>query len=388
MPEVATPDSTGAATIAPVSGECDPRYARIRETFEANFAERGEVGAAVCVYDCGRKVVDLWGGWADREAGKPWERDTIVCMMSVGKSLAALSVLMLVDRGAIDLDAPVAAYWPEFAQAGKAEITVRTLMQGKAGLLYADHAADGAAYDWEAMVRALEVQRPEWEPGTKAGYHSMSAGFLLGELVRRASGRPFDVFFDEEVARPLGVDYHFGLDDAEIARTATIIPNPQSVTLTQTRDPSTKLGRAWRVRPRGDDYNSEAYRRSIFPSSAGHGNARAVARIYAALACGGELDGVRLLSPGLVEEARTESWCGTCEMTDREFRYGCGFFLNYPPLLPFGTNTRAFGHPGAGGAIGFADPEGGLAFSYSPNFMCGGAGVGDRCGALVDALYA
>ncbi len=381
--------SSATSIGAPVSGECDSRYGRIRETFEANFAERGEVGAAVCVYENGRKVVDLWGGWADRDTRRPWERATLVCMMSVGKSLAALCVLILADRGAIDLDAPVADYWPGFAQAGKAEITVRTLMQGKAGLLYADHAADGAAYDWETMIRAFELQAPEWEPGTKGGYHSMSAGFLLGELVRRAGGRPFEVFFDEEVARPLGVDYRFGLDDADIARTATIIPNPASVTFTQVRDRSTKLGRAWRVRPDfADHYNSDAYRRSVFPSSAGHGNPRAVARIYALLAGGGELDGVRLLSPELIEQARTESWSGICEMTDRDFRYACGFFLNHPPLLPFGTNPRAFGHPGAGGAIGFADPEAGLAFSYSPNFMCGGAGVGDRCGALVDSLYA
>ena len=382
-------DLTADSMGAPVSGECDPRYERIRATFAENFAERGEVGAAVCLYENGRKVVDLWGGWANRDERRPWDRDTIVCMMSVGKSMAALSVLMLVDRGLIDLDAPVARYWPEFAQAGKAAITVRTLMQGKAGLLFADHAPDGAAYDWAAMIRAFEIQEPEWEPGTKGGYHSMSCGYLLGELVRRADGRPIAAFFQEEVAGPMGVEYGFGLSADQIERCATIISNPESVTFTQVRDPSTKLGRAWRVRPdMTGHYNSPEYRRAIFPSSNGHGNPRAIARIYALLAAGGELDGVRLLSPELIEQARTESWSGICQMTDRDFRYACGFFLNHPPLLPFGTNPKAFGHPGAGGAIGFADPEGGLAFSYSPNFMCGGAGVGDRCGALVEALYA
>jgi len=369
-----------------IEGDCDPAFEAVRRAFEENFRLRGEVGAAVCVYTKGRKVVDLWGGLADPQKGKRWERDTIVCMMSVGKSMAALSVLMLVDRGKIDLDAPVADYWPEFAQAGKQAITVRTLLAAKAGLLYADHAPDGAAYDWGTMIRALEMQAPEWEPGTRGGYHSMSCGFLLGELVRRVDGRYFNIFFKEEITDPLGADYHFALHDDEIARAATIIPNPGSVTLVQSRDLKTKLGRAWRVRPNGpDSYNSEAYRRALFPSSNGHGNARAIARIYAALAGGGTLDGVRLLSSSLIETARTETWKEICQMTDRPFRYALGFFLNHSPMSPFGRNPRAFGHPGAGGAVGIADPEAGVAFSYSPNFMCAGAGVGDRCEALVAA---
>lgn len=372
-----------------IKGTCDPAFHPVRQVFEDNFRQRGEVGAAVCVYRDGRKVVDLWGGVADTATGKPWAEDTIVCMMSVGKSMAALSVLMLVERGQIDLDAPVARYWPGFAQAGKGSITVRTLLTGKAGVIYADHAADGAAYDWDAMVSAFEQQEPAWEPGTKGGYHSMSMGILLGELVHRADGRMIDRFFAEEVATPLGADYQFGLDDAAIARVSDIIRNPGSVTLTQIDDPDTKLGRAWRVVPEAADrYNNDDFRRAVFPSSNGHGNARAIARIYAALAAGGTLDGVQLISPELVEVARTEAWKGTCAMTDRQFRYGHGFFLNYPPLAPLGPNDRAFGHPGAGGAIGIADPEARMSFSYSPNFMTDGAGVGDRCTALIDAAFA
>lgn len=370
--------------LANIHGQCDAGFAAVGEVFAENFHSRGEIGAAVCVYKDGKKVVDLWGGITDLETGNPWVKDTIVCMMSVGKSMCALSVLMLVERGKIELDAPVARYWPEFAQAGKDKITVRILLAGKAGLLYADHAPDEAGYDWDVMIRAFEQQQPEWEPGTKGGYHSMSCGFLLGELVHRVDGRMIDVFFAEEVAGPLGVDYRFGLTDDDMTRVASIIPSPESVTLKQSQDPSTKLGRAWRIRPKAPvPYNDERYRRAVFPSSNGHGNARAIARVYAALAQGGSLDGVTLISPELIEIARTETWRGTCQMTDREFRYGTGFFLNYPPLLPFGANDRAFGHPGAGGAIAVADPENGLAFSYSPNLMCGGAGVGDRCIALV-----
>lgn len=378
--------SPALAAGSPVKGHCDPAFARVKEAFEENFRSRQELGAAVAVYKDGKPVVDLWGGIADPHTGTPWERDTIVHMQSVGKSMMVLSVLMLVDRGRIDLDAPVARYWPEFAQNGKEKISVRTLMQGKAGLIYADAAPDGSMFDLPAMFDALARQKPEWEPGTKGAYHSMSMGYLMAALIEKVDGRRFNIFFEEEVSRPIGADYRYGLDDERLARTAFLVTNPDSTTLQQIRDRSTKLGRAWHIRPAGSDYNSEQYRRSLLPSGT-CGNARGIGRVYAALANGGSLDGVHLISRDLMEQARTEAWKGTCQMTDRQFRYGLGFFLNYPPLLPFGTNPRAFGHPGAGGAIGFADPENRLAFSYSPNFMCGGAGVGDRCEALINATY-
>lgn len=369
-----------------IDGSCDPAFSHVREVFAENFHRRGEIGAAVCVYREGRKVVDLWGGIANPETGTPWRQDTISCMMSVGKSLAALALLMLVDRGRVDLEGPVARYWPEFTQNGKQDITVRTLMSSLAGLIYADAAPNGSAYDWEVMCRALAAQKPEWPPGTQGAYHSMTYGYLLGEIVRRVDGRMINVFFREEIARPLGIDYGFGVAEADLPRVAPIAANPGSVTLTQIKDVTTKLGRAWRVRDSACPYNEPGFRAAVVPSSNGHGNARAVARVYALLERGGTLDGVRLLSPALVEEMRTESWRGTCGMTDRQFRYGLGFFLNYPPLLPFGANARAFGHPGAGGAIGIADPDAGLAMSYNPNLMCAGAGMGERCEALVEAV--
>ncbi len=373
-----------------VHGTCDPAFANVRDVFEENFRTRGEVGAAVALYKDGVNVVDLWGGIANPETGKAWEKDTIVCMMSVAKSMAAISLLKLVDQGKVDLEVPVARYWPEFAQAGKEEITVRCLMSGMAGLLYADAAPDEAAYDWATMIKAYEVQKPEWEPGTKGGYHSVSCGYLLGEIIHRVDGRMINEFFADEIAGPLGADYHFGLTRDEIARTADIVPNTESVTFIQTQQKDTKLGRAWRVRPKATpenpvSYNTTAFRQAIFPSSSGHGNARAVGLIYAALANQGSINGVRLMSPDLTETARSQSWFDICQMTDRPFRYGVGFFLNRPPLSPLGPNPRAFGHPGAGGAIAIADPEAGLAFSFSPNFMCAGAGVGDRCLALIEA---
>ncbi len=372
-----------------IGGHCDPEFAQVGDTFAANFRDRGELGAAVAVYKGGRKVVDLWGGWADLARTRRWEEDTIVCMMSVGKGMAALCVWMLVDRGLIDPDAPVARYWPGFAQAGKAGISVGTLLAGKAGLLYADYAPAGAGYDWDVMIDALERQAPAWEPGTSHGYHSATAGYLFGELVRKVDGRPVDQFLREEVTAPLRVDYGYGAAWADPALVADIIPNPDSHTFVQSRDPSTKLGRAWRMRPESSDhYNDVRMRTGLLPSTNGHGNARAVARIYAALAAGGTLDGVHLVSPGTIDRMRAESWFGTCEMTGRIFRYAYGFFLNEPLMSPMGSNPRAFGHPGAGGSLGFADPENGLAFSYSPSLMCAGGGLGERCHLLSAAVYA
>jgi len=213
-----------AVMTASIQGYCDPEFAAVREVFEANFRERGERGAAVAVFRDGVQRVDLWGGWADKAQTRPWAQDTIVCMMSVGKGMAALCLWMLADRGVLDMNRPVAHYWPEFAGGGKAAITVRTLITGKAGLLFADSAPDGAGLDWEAMIHAYEQQVPEWEPGTDHGYHSFSAGYLLGELVRRIDGRRLERFFDEEVAQPLGVDYGYGTRGAPDTRVADIIP--------------------------------------------------------------------------------------------------------------------------------------------------------------------
>ncbi|MDB5367548.1 MAG: serine hydrolase [Rhodospirillales bacterium] len=371
-----------------IEGTANDRFSPVADAFARNLAERGEVGAAVCVYENGRKVVDLWGGIADPATGRAWEQDTIVCMMSVGKAMAALCVLQLVDRGRIELAAPVARYWPGFAQAGKADITVEQLLAGLAALIYAEHAPAGSMMDWDAQVAALEIQAPVWAPGTRGAYHSMTAGVLFGELVRRVDGRDVARYWREEFADRLGLDYRFGLDDEAIARVAPLIPNPGSATLNAIADPESKLGKAWRPMPRTPDFfNSDEFRRGIFPSANGHGNARAIARIYALLAAGGTLDGVQLLSPEILADARRVRWDEPCGLTERPFRYGLGFMLNKPPAVNFGRGADTFGQPGAGGSLGFADPQARIAFSYSPNFMCSGAALGDRCDALIAATY-
>lgn len=379
-------------TPAAVHGHCDPAFAAVRDAFERNFREHAEVGAGVCIYLEGQPVVDLWGGRIarDGQAQGPWERDTLVQMMSVNKGLTALCAHLLADRGLLDFDRTVASYWPEFAQAGKEAITVRQLVGGMAGLVYPDAVPAGAAFDWDAMVRGLAAQAPAWPPGTRGAYHSSTYGHLVGELVRRITGKLPGVFFREEVGEPFGVDYWFGLPRAQQHRLSAVLPNPGSVTATAiARGADNPLGRAWRILPQPDLFaplDAQAIECEM-PSAFGRGNARAVARTYAILAQGGTLDGRRLVSRETVAAMRTLQWAGACGLTGRDFRYAQGFFLNTPVLMAMGPNPNAFGQAGAGGSFGFADPEGRLAFSYCTNYMCAGAGLGERCEALVQATY-
>jgi CubicO group peptidase (beta-lactamase class C family) len=372
----------------PIEGVCEPEFHAVAETFRRNFLDRGEVGAAVCVYRNGRKVVDLWGGYRDAKRSQYWLPDTLVNVMSVTKGMGALCAHALIEDGKMKLSNTVATYWPEFAQAGKSAITVQQLLSHHAALIYADALYDGAMFDWEAVIRAIEVQPPEWEPGTLGAYHSSTYGFLVGELIRRVSGKTTPQILKERFTGPLGVEFYIGMTPEQSARAAEIITNPGSVSLKAFADPSTKLGRAQKLRDKRPDlYNSKAYHEGYAPSSNGHSNARSVARIYAALAQGGEIDGVRVLREETIRTLGAEQWDNICGLTDRHFRLGMGLFLSCPPLAPFGPNPNAFGHAGVGGALGFGDPEAKLAFSYTPNFMCAGAGVGERCEALIDAAF-
>ena len=375
-----------------VHGSCNADFAAVGEAFEENFDLRGELGAAVCVYRDGERVVDLWGGHLDWERTAPWRADTIVCMASVTKSMTALCLHILIERGEVELDAPMVRYWPEFAQAGKAGITVRQSLGHNDGVIFNDASRPGDWLDTDAIASAIAAQAPEWEPGTRGAYNSFNYGFLIGEIVRRVSGRTPGEFFREEIAAPLGIDYQIGVREDDLTRVSNLYPNPESVTMSSFSDPTTKLARAWHSLPASSDalgpFNRAEFRTGEFPSANGTGNARAIARVYGALAGGGEIDGVRVWAPETVSQMRELQWDGVCGITDRPFRMGLGVFLNSPPLSGMGPNPNAFGHMGVGGAFGFADPEAGLSFSYSPNYMCAGAGVGDRCDALVAALYA
>lgn len=376
---------TVAATL---SGECTARFTRVAEVFAENWRSREELGAAVCVHLNGVKIVDLWGGHLDLERAVPWQRDTLVATASITKGMLALTVHGLADRGQIDLERPVAHYWPQFAQAGKEHVTVRQLISHHAGLIYPDKAPPGSLLDWSAMIEALAAQTPQWPPGTIGAYHSSTYGHLVGELVRRASGgRTFPQLFRELYAEPLGLDYHVVMGEEEIARVSDIHANPANTTMKDILDPSSKLGRAWRVFPPIPNFfNSRQMRTTELGSGSGHGNARSMSRLFAALARDGGIDGIRLLKPATVRTLRAEQWNGICGMTDRPSRMAMGLFLR-DSNHAMGHNPEAFGHAGAGGRIVFADPVAKLAFAYTPNYMCAGDSLGERCTALIDATY-
>ena len=384
-----------AETIAGMHGDVEPRFAAVRTAFADNFARHGDVGAACAVYHRGRLVVDLWGGLADRERDHPWQRDTTALVFSSTKGMAATCVLRLVERGLLDLDAPIARYWPEFAAAGKASIPVRWALCHKAGLA----AVEGTltleqVLAWDPVVAAIAAQAPNWEPGTQHGYHARSYGWMAGELVRRVTGRTLGRMFADEIVAPLGLDFWIGLPEAEESRVATLIPAPPPedpqvrALLERFMGPETMLGRVL-TGPSGlfaydTRWNRREFHAAEMPSSNGIGTARAVARMYAALA--GEVDGVRLLRPETIALARTPQAEGTDAVLGLPTRFGLGFML--PPTLSLAAAETAFGHPGAGGSLGFADPEAELGFGYVMNQMQLGTTGDPRSQALVEAVYA
>jgi CubicO group peptidase (beta-lactamase class C family) len=361
----------------------------VRDAFAENFEQHGDVGAACCVYLEGRPVVDLWGGVADLDGGRPWREDTLQLVFSATKGLTASCVHLLAERGKLDLDAPVAHYWPEFAAEGKAEIPVRWVLSHRAGLaaLDAELTLD-EVLAWDPVVAAVAAQAPNWEPGTAHGYHARTYGWILGELVRRISGRSPGRFFAEEVARPLGIDFWIGLPEAQLSRCARTLPPPGDGPSVADLLGANALTTRVMTGPSGlfgydDMWNRPELLRAEMPSSNGVGDARALARFYAALI--GEVDGVRLLTAETVERARQVQAEGPDQVILVPSRYGLGFML--PPMLAPGCGEQSFGHPGAGGSLGFADPEAGIALGYAMNQMRFAVTGDARTQGLVQALY-
>jgi CubicO group peptidase (beta-lactamase class C family) len=382
-----------------IDGHCDPRFTAVREEFFRNFTERGDVGASVCVYLDGVRVVDCWGGHADAARARPWTADTIVSVASTTKGMVALCAHMLAERGKLDLDAPVARYWPEFAQGGKADIPVRWLLSHRAGLPAIRPALPAEALlDWSAMTAALALTEPWWTPGTRHGYHAITVGHLVGEVIRRVDGRSVGAFLREEVTGPLHADFFIGVPAEADARAATVLPPPPppagETTIWDTilADPESVSGRTFLNPPRTPDLvNTRAWRAAEIPAANGHTSARGVARVYAALARGGELEGVRLLAPATIERAIVEQASGRDAVLTVPTRFATGFMLGLPGgLFDCGPGRRTFGHPGRGGSIGFADPDARLAVGYVTNqYLTGTPRHPDRrVACLVDATYA
>jgi CubicO group peptidase (beta-lactamase class C family) len=389
----------GGMTV--IDGEVAAGFEPVREAFETNFARHGDIGAAVCVYLDGRPVVDLWGGVADpADGGRPWQRDTLQLVYSATKGATATAAHLLAQRGALDLDAPVAAYWPEFAANGKAEIPVRWLLTHQAGVAALDRPVPLAdALAWQPMVDALAAQRPLWTPGTAHGYHGRTYGWLVGEVIRRVSGRTPGRFFAEEIAAPLGLDFFIGLPASERGRVSRMvykqqefefsaeslesIPEEFRELVAAVLDPDSAYNRAFSVTdPAEIDFNSPEVQAAEIPASNGIGTARGLARMYAALI--GEVDGVRLLTPETLAVAAKERASGPDRVLVIPSRFGSGYML--PTEASLMTGPNAFGHPGRGGSLGFADPEHGIAFGYVMNHIIEGDPSDMRAASLVDAV--
>jgi CubicO group peptidase (beta-lactamase class C family) len=378
-----------------IQGECDERFAAVRETFERGFETGDELGASVCVTVEGETVVDLWGGFADSARTRPWGRDTLANVYSTTKGMTAICALRLVDEGLLDLDAPVARYWPEFAAAGKGDLPVRHLLTHRAGLAAVRKPlALDALYDWDTMTKALAEEEPWWEPGTRHGYHALTYGYLVGELVRRITGRSLGTYFREEVAEPLGLDIHIGLPEEHDARVAELVQGPihagEGPNLFEliAAQPESLIGKAFAnplLHPLAP--NTRAWRAAEIPAANAHATAASLARVYAALSLSGELDGVRVLSKGTIEEARTEHSYGMDAVLPLVTRFGLGFGMPTEEE-PLGPNPRVFGHAGMGGSYGQADPESRMSFGYTMNLMHMGLWLVDpRPRRLLAAVY-
>jgi CubicO group peptidase (beta-lactamase class C family) len=386
-----------------VEGTCQDRFSQVRAEFERNLAERGEVGASVCVTVDGETVVDLWGGVGDPATGRAWERDTIGVVWSCTKGAVALCAHMLAARGELDFDAPVADYWPEFAKGGKDAVTVRMALNHQAGVAaLPEVVGEFALCDWDAVTTTLAEMDPLWEPGTRHGYHALVFGHLIGEIVRRVDGRSIGTFFRDEVAEPLGLDFHIGLPESEEHRVAPNIsadpPPPDqplpSFFMAGFTEPTSVAYKV--VMHSGgvlapDAINCREYHAAEAPAFNGVTNARGLAGMYAPLANGGG----DLVPPDAIPAMGSVASATAKDATlFVPTRWANGFMKGIDNhRLPPGENDcvilseEAFGHLGAGGSLGFADPRAGLSFGYTMNKQGGGTGLEPRGQALVDAVY-
>ncbi|MBM3658719.1 MAG: beta-lactamase family protein [Actinobacteria bacterium] len=382
---------------ARVHGGADEGWGAVADAFARNFAEHGDVGAACAVYVDGAVVVDLWGGLADREAGREWLDDTLTLTFSTTKGVTAVVCNRLIEQGRLDPEAPVKRYWPEFAANGKEAVTVAHVLAHRAGLPY----VEGTFTLDEVMavapvVEALAAQSPVWEPGTAHGYHARTYGWLTGEIVRRVTGESLGSWFRSELGAPLGLDYHIGLPEALEPRVARLYPpevDPEVQSLVDAfmADPSTMMGRVMSG-PSGlfrydDMWNTRALHATEMPSSNGIGDARSLARLYAA--CVGEVPtptgAFRALADDTVARATVLRSEGTDEVLGMPLAFGLGFAG--PATLAPGVGSRAFGHSGAGGSMAFADPDAGVGFGYVMNQMRLDAAIDPRAASLAAAVY-
>ena len=363
------------------------RFAPVRAAFDANLASGADVGASCCITVEGETVVDLWGGYADEARTRPWEKDTIVNVYSTTKTMMALTALLLADRGELDFDAPVARYWPEFAANGKAGVKVSHLMSHSAGLSgWKEPITEQDLYDWDKACALLAAQAPFWEPGTASGYHGMTQGFLVGEVVRRITGRTIGTVFRQEIAEPLGADFFIGLPASEDSRVADLIPPPPGTAMGDAPGQS-ELQANMALNPKLEVSvtRSRAWRGAELPAAGGTGNARAVAEIHAILANGGVAKGKRFMSEAGCRKALELQVAGTDLVLGMPARFGLGFGLAGGMMPLPNANSMFWG--GYGGSLAIIDMDARTSFGYAMNKMAGTTTGDMRAFGLAMAMW-
>ncbi len=373
-----------------ISGSCKPGFEAVKDAFASNFERNGDVGASCAVALHGELVVDLWGGTLDVEGTSPWVEDTIINVFSTTKTMSCLALLVLASRGLVDVDAPVYRYWPEFEQAGKQGVLVRHLLSHTAGLPAWDQRIDVTdLYDWDKVTGLLAEQATWWEPGSKSGYHGITQGNLVGEVVRRVDGRTVGQFFAEEIAGPFGADFHIGTGPEHDARVAPVIPAPPLVYGGANASSANKDSipfRAANPRLAAEDSSTVAWRRAEIPAGGGHGNARSVALAQCAVAAGGSARGVDLLTPATVERIFDVQAAGRDLVLGIGVTFGVGYGLN-SPRAPISPNARVCYWGGWGGSLVVNDVDDGLTMAYVMNRMGEGTVGDDRAHTILRGCY-
>lgn len=371
--------------MTPIHGTCAPRFTPVKAAFQNNFLMQDDIGASVAITHEGNFVVDLWGGHTSRDKTEEWAEDTIINVWSSTKTMAAMSLLLLADRGAVDLHAPVSRYWPEFAAAGKDKVEVRHFLSHSAGLSGMDvPVSSEALYDWDWMTGALAAQAPWWEPGTASGYHALTQGYLIGEVLRRVTGQSIGNFFRKEIAEPVEADFHIGTPEACFPRICDLTPPANPI---QVGDDGSIAGRSF-ANPAVDISATctDAWRKAEIPAANGHGNARSIVRAQTAMANGGAAFGKQLLSEAGTDRIFEQQTNGLDLVLGIPMTFGMGYGISNPDM-PMGPNKRICFWGGYGGSIVLIDQDARLCISYVMNRMEPGL-VGDTRGmSLVMAAY-
>jgi CubicO group peptidase (beta-lactamase class C family) len=375
--------------MAELQGHHEPRFDAVRAALQENIDSGAELGASMVVDIDGERVLDVWGGFRDAERTTPWDEHTIVNVWSTTKTVTSLAALMLVDRGELDVYAPVAKYWPEFAANGKQDIEVRHLLSHTSGVSGLEQpAAVEDLYDWEKSTARFAAQAPWWEPGTASGYHAMNFGHLIGEVVRRVSGKTLKQFVAEEIAGPLRADFQIGAAESDWGRIADVVPPPPMPFDLAAMDPDSPVVKTF-TGPAGpaEAANTPAWRHADIGGTNGHGNARSVARMLSALSLGGEVDGVRLLGPETIELIFDEQAHGVDLVLGIPLRWGIGFGLPERESVPWIPQGRICFWGGWGGSVIIMDLDRRMTISYMMNLMGPGIIGSDRSARYTQAIY-